>query len=98
MIDCRQKLLEFKTLSEEDRFCFLVKYWKLEDCVSNGNTVQLVGKYQKSERLDKRGKEFGFFVDIRNTEGDILYYPFVLSLLPIGNYQESNLYCYLFCQ
>lgn len=83
MIDCRQKLLEFKTLSEEDRFCFLVKYWKLEDCVSNGNTVKLVGKYQKSERLDKRGKEFGFFVDIRNTEGDILYYPFGLGEVKI---------------
>ncbi len=68
MIDYKQKLLEFKALSEEDRFSFLVRYWKLEDCVSQGNTIKLVGKYQKADKLDKRGKEYGFFVDIRNTK------------------------------
>lgn len=83
MIDYKQKLIEFESLSAEDKFGFLVRYWKLEDCVSHDNTIKLVGKYQKADRLDRRGKEYGFFVDIRNTEGDILYYPFGLGKVKI---------------
>lgn len=39
----------------------------------------LVAKYQKARTRDRNGNEFARFVDVRNSVGDILYYPFRLG-------------------
>lgn len=69
----------FKTKTVNERQDFLLKYWKIEEFIRSDNTFMLVGTYEKSERPDKNGQEYGYFVNIRNLNGDILYYPFGLG-------------------
>ena len=75
----REEIENFKSLPADERFNFLVKYWKLEESVFNNSYIQLVGRYQKSNKVDKNGNEYGYFVNIRNLNGDILYYPYNLG-------------------
>lgn len=79
MINFKPYIQEFKALSYEEKFNYLVKYWKIEDCVKHDFCLQLVGQYQKADHKDKNGNDFGYFINIRNLNGDILYYPFGLG-------------------
>jgi len=49
------------------------------DSVSENGTIRLIGTYEKAEKPDKNGNEYGFFVNVRSPKGDILYYPFRLG-------------------
>ena len=49
----REEIENFKSLPADERFNFLVKYWKLEESVFNNSYIQLVGRYQKSNKVDK---------------------------------------------
>lgn len=79
MKDYSEKIIEFKSYPISERFDYLVRYWKVEESVKNNNTIQLVGKFSKSKTKDKNGNDYGYFVNIRNLNGDILYYPFGLG-------------------
>ena len=52
---------------------YLSRYWGI---TPNENGVfAMIGTYKKAAHRDKNGNEFAYFEDIRNTDGDILYYP-----------------------
>ena len=74
-----RKIEQFKSLSLEERRTYLLKYWKIEDTIKEDGTFMLVGSYEQSSKLDKNGNAYGYFVNIRNLRGDILYYPFSLG-------------------
>lgn len=80
-IDFARKLYEYKNKSEEEILQFLSDFWGIKPD-SNG-VFTLVAKYQKARTRDKNGNEFARFVDVRNSVGDILYYPFRLGLVSI---------------
>ena len=64
---------EYQSFSEKETLDFLSKYWNI---TPNGNGVfTMIGTYKKADHRDKNGNEFAYFEDIRNTDGDILYYP-----------------------
>lgn len=70
---------EYLTRSEKEILDFLSKYWNI---TPNENGVfTMIGTYKKADHRDKNGNEFAYFEDIRNTDGDILYYP--IKKLPI---------------
>ena len=68
---------EFKTRTDKEVLEYLSNYWNITP--NDKGVFTMVGKYKKADHKDKRGKEFANFEDIRNTEGDILYYPFGLG-------------------
>lgn len=65
------------------------------DSVSENGTIRLIGTYEKAEKPDKNGNEYGFFINVRSPKGDILYYPFRLGQVRIysphkEHYQNSE--------
>ncbi len=65
---------EFKTRSEKEVLDFLSNYWNLTP--DENGVFTMIGTYKKADHKDKNGNNFAYFEDIRNTDGDILYYPF----------------------
>lgn len=70
---------EFKRKTIDERREFLVQYWDIKDSLNEDKSFRLVGTYEKSPHYDMKGQEYGFFINIRNRVGDILYYPFGLG-------------------
>lgn len=72
-----EQIAEFKTRSDNEVLEFLSSYWNITPDVKG--VLTMVGTYKKADHKDKKGNDFAYFEDIRNTEGDILYYPFGLG-------------------
>ncbi|MDR0613846.1 MAG: hypothetical protein LBG45_10350 [Dysgonamonadaceae bacterium] len=79
---------KFRSKSNQEKLAFLSKFWKFD---INCEPFKLIGTYKKSEKPDKNSKEYGFFIDVRNTNGDILYYPFNLGQVRIWVEHRENL-------
>lgn len=71
-----EQIVEFKTRSDSEVLEFLSSYWNITPDVKGVFTM--VGTY-KRQIIKIKGNDFAYFEDIRNTEGDILYYPFGLG-------------------
>lgn len=78
--DFSSKIAEYATKSNQDKIDFLSHYWEFD---IKSEPFKLIGTYEKSEKPDKNGKEYGFFVNVRNLKGDILYYPYRLGQVRI---------------
>ena len=88
-----EQIAEFKTRSDNEVLEFLSSYWNITPDVKGVFTM--VGTYKKADHKDKKGNDFAYFEDIRNTEGDILYYPFGLINLKNKISGELVLSCLL---
>ena len=64
---------EYQSRSEKEILDFLSKYWNITP--NEYGVFTMIGTYKKADHRDKNGNEFAYFEDIRNTDGDILYYP-----------------------
>lgn len=72
------ELSEWATKSAEERLDKLSKFWQ---CPTNEDgSLTLVAKYEKSDKPDKNGNPYAFFVDIRDQDGDLLKYPYNLGI------------------
>lgn len=58
-----------------DKFKELLQYWGYNLEVLVGNSFKVMARYKKSAQPDKKGNEYGFFVDVRDLKGNKLYYP-----------------------
>ena len=72
-----EQIAEFNTRSDREVLEFLSSYWNITPDVKGVFTM--IGTYKKANHKDKNGNDFAYFEDIRNTEGDIMYYPFGLG-------------------
>ena len=72
-----EQIAEFKTRSDSEVLEFLSSYWNITP--DEKGVFTMVGTYKKADHKDKKGNDFAYFEDVRNTEGDILYYPFGLG-------------------
>lgn len=77
----KTKLLEFEQKPNEEIVEFLKFYWQIDSLNSEDYSFKLIATYEKSSKVDKNGKSFGFFKNVRNLSGDLLYYPFNVDLL-----------------
>ena len=63
------------TKSDDELIKILARWWKMsEDELLK--PFKVIASFKKSEKKDKNNRTYGFFVDVRNLNGDILYYPF----------------------
>ena len=69
-----EQIVEFKTRSDNEVLEYLSSYWNITPDAKG--VLTMVGTYKKADHKDRKGNDFAYFEDIRNTEGDILYYPF----------------------
>ena len=87
MKDFTEQIKQFFSKSEKEILNYLMQWWEIEGTFDNG-IIPLIGIYEKANRLDKNGKEYGFFTNVRSLKGDILYYPFRLG--QVGIYSIHN--------
>ena len=87
--DYQKQMEQFFSKTDKEIIDYLLQLWEIKSTPENG-TIRLIGTYEKAEKLDKNGKEFGFFTNIRNEKGDVLYYPFGLGQVRIfSNHKEG---------
>lgn len=62
------------TKSDEELIRILARWWKMsEDELLK--PFKVIASFKKSDKEDKNGREYGYFIDVRNLNGDLLYYP-----------------------
>lgn len=62
------------TKSEEEIIKILARWWKMsEDELKK--PFKVIASFKKADKRDKNNREYGYFTDVRNLNGDILYYP-----------------------
>lgn len=69
-----QKRNNIFTKSDEELIKILARWWKMsEDELLK--PFKVIASFKKADKKDKNDREYGYFVDVRNLNGDILYYP-----------------------
>ena len=86
--DFSKKIEEFRNKSNQEKLTFLSGFWEFD--IQN-EPFKLIGTYEKAEKPDKNGKEYGFFINVRSLNGDTLYYPFNLGQVRIWVEHKENL-------
>lgn len=86
--DFSSKIAEYSTKSNQEKIDFLSSFWEFP---IKSEPFKLIGTYEKAETPDINGKEYGFFVNVRNLNGDILYYPFRLGQVRIWVEHKESL-------
>jgi len=82
MKNFQEQIKQFLAKTEKEILDYLLQWWEMDNASENG-TFRLIGIYEKAEKPDKNGNEYGFFVNVRSPKGDILYYPFRLGQVRI---------------
>jgi len=62
------------TKSDEELIKILARWWKMSE-EELMKPFKVIASFKKSDKKDKNNREYGYFVDVRNLNGDILYYP-----------------------
>ena len=77
------------TKSDEEIIKILARWWKMsEDELMK--PFKVIASFKKSDKKDKNDREYGYFIDVRNLNGDILYYPPKFGLVKIFSvYKEG---------
>lgn len=84
-----QKHKDIFTKSDEEIIKILARWWGMsEDELKR--PFRVIASFKKSDKKDKNGREYGYFIDVRNINGDILYYPQKFGLVKIFSvYKEG---------
>lgn len=85
--DFSARIESFKKKTDKEILDFLFDFWKISEQPNEDGSFKVVASYQYVGK-DKNGYDFGYFVDVRSLNGDILYYPFLLG--PITIYVSHN--------
>lgn len=64
---------EIISRSEKEITDYLSRYWGITP--NEDGVFTVIGTYKKAVDKDEDGNEYAYFEDIRNNDGDILYYP-----------------------
>jgi hypothetical protein len=89
MTNLNDNINRFFAKSDKEILDYLLQWWEMDSATENG-TIRLIGTYEKAEKPDKNGNEYGFFLNIRNPKGDILYYPFQLGQVRIYSTHKEH--------
>ncbi|MEZ4986726.1 MAG: hypothetical protein R2795_17095 [Saprospiraceae bacterium] len=89
MKNFQEQIKQFFAKTDKEILDYLLQWWEMDNASENG-TIRLIGTYEKAEKLDKNGNEYGFFINIRSPQGDILYYPFRLGQVRIYSTHKEH--------
>lgn len=80
--DFSKQIESFQLKTDKEILEYLFDFWKIDGQPEEDGSFKVVASYQYEGR-DKNGYDYGYFVDVRNLNGDILYYPFRLGKIKI---------------
>lgn len=89
MKNFQEQIKQFFAKTDKEILDYLLQWWEM-DSVSENGTIRLIGTYEKAEKPDKNGNEYGFFINVRSPKGDILYYPFRLGQVRINSTHKEH--------
>jgi hypothetical protein len=89
MKDFQEQIKQFFAKTDKEILDYLLQWWEMDNVSENG-TIRLIGTYEKAEKPDKNGNDYGFFINVRNPKGDILYYPFRLGQVRIYSTHKEH--------
>ena len=89
MKNFQEQIEQFFAKTDKEILDYLLQWWEM-DSVSENGTIRLIGTYEKAEKPDKNGNEYGFFINVRSPKGDILYYPFRLGQVRIYSTHKEH--------
>jgi hypothetical protein len=64
MTNLNDKINQFFEKSEKEILDYLFQWWEMDNTTEN-DSIRLIGTHEKSEKPDRNGKEFGFFLNVR---------------------------------
>lgn len=75
--------------NDDELIEILARYWKMSE-EDLRKPFKVIASFRNSGKKDKYGDEFGYFEDVRDLNGDILYYPYRIGKVSIfAKYRES---------
>lgn len=80
--DFSKQIESFQLKTDKEILDYLFDFWKIDGRPEEDGSFKVVASYQY-EGKDKNGYDYGYFVDVRSLNGDILYYPFRLGKIKI---------------
>lgn len=75
-------LINVLSKSDGEWIRILSRYWKIDE-VNLMRPFKVLAKFKKSPKNDKNNREFGYFEEVRNLNGDLLYFPMRLGRVRI---------------
>jgi hypothetical protein len=74
--------------TDDELIRILSHYW---GAVENLNKpFKVIATYKKASKKDINGREYGYFEDVRNLNGDILYYPNKLGKVRVFSLHKDS--------
>ena len=74
---------------DEELIRILARWWNMSE-VELTKPFKVIATFKKANKRDKYNREFGYFEDVRNLNGDILYYPLKCGVVRIfSEYKEG---------
>lgn len=81
--------IDISSKSDESWIRILSRYWKVSE-EELRKPFKVIAKFKKSLKNDKNNREYGYFEEVRNLNGDLLYFPMGLGPVKIwANYKSS---------
>ena len=77
------------TKSDDEILRILARYWKMSE-EEVMKPFKVIASFKKADKKDVNNREYGFFEDVRNLNGDILYYPKGYGLVKIFSVYKTN--------
>ena len=74
---------------DEELIRILARWWNMSE-VELTKPFKVIATFKKTNKKDKYNREFGYFEDVRNLNGDLLYYPLRCGIVRIfSEYKEG---------
>lgn len=75
--------------TDDELIRILSHYWgvSIEDL---NKPFKVIATYKKAPKKDIKGREYGYFEDVRNLNGDILYYPHKLGKVRVFSLHKDS--------
>lgn len=77
------------TKSDDEIIRILARYWKMSE-EELMKPFKVIASFKKADKKDVNNREYGFFEDVRNLNGDILYYPKGYGLVKIFSVYKTD--------
>lgn len=74
---------------DEELIRILARWWNMSE-VELTKPFKVIATFKKTNKKDKYNREFGYFEDVRNLNGDLLYYPLKCGIVRVfSEYKEG---------
>lgn len=75
--------------TDDELIRILSRYWGIPEEDLN-KPFKVIATYKKAPKKDAKGREYGYFEDVRNLDGDILYYPNKLGKVRVFSFHRDS--------